>query len=220
MRQPNGYDSYNRLKAVLSEDRISVEQKHQTVRLGTAPRLVLAASNLFAPLPLEPGDRRFFITEFARFKVDAGDLREDWAAQVSAFKHALLTRDVSRFSPNAPPPMTRDKLAIIEQTRPGLEAAIAEAMLEREGPFAKDLLTTRQIRIWHTEQVTDRAVGIALSAAGAVKLGQLREGDLPEWGRAQVWAWKNVAHWQGRGRRDWAAHLVEGLTPALRIMAA
>jgi len=219
VRQPNDWEGYNRLKTVLTEDRISIEQKHLAVRTGTAPRLVLVASNLIAPLPLEPGDRRFFVPDFARSKIDAGNLRQNWVTQVSAFKHALLTRDVSRFLPNAPPPMTRDKQIIIEQTRPCLEAAIVDAMLEREGPFAKDLVTVRQIRLWHSEPVTDRAVGLALSVAGAVKLGQLGDGDLAELGRAKVWAWENIAHWQARGRRDWAEYLADGLTPVLRTRA-
>ena len=115
--------------------------------------------------------------------------------------------------------MTGDKQAIIEQTRPPLEAAIAEAMLEREGPFAKDLVTIRQVRLWHPEPVTDRAVGLALSTTGAVKLGQLGDGDLAELGRAKVWAWENIAHWQARGRRDWAEYLANGLTPVLRTRA-
>jgi hypothetical protein len=227
MRQPDGYDAANRFKTILTDDRISVEQKHAALRMGTAPPLVVMASNNFAFLPVEPGDRRYYIPVYVRERLPAevaDSLLRDLQGQCAAFSHWLRARDVRHFNPNSAPPDTPDKLAIIRQTRPGVEALIEDAIHDRAGPFALDLVTPNRVRQWLAgagENTSLKAIANALSALGAQRLGSLQAGDCSTEGRSAVWAVRNVDSWRFKKSREWGSHLgtSHGLQPETSLHA-
>lgn len=224
VRQPKGYEAANTFKAILTNEYVAATQKNAVLRQAKSPRLVAMASNYFAPLPMEPADRRYFVPAFVRERLPA-DVRDallaDLPRHCAAFSFWLRSRNVQAFDPGAPPPDTEDKLAIIRQTRPGVEALIADAIHDQEGPFAHDLVTPGRVRQWlygRGENASPKAIANALSDLGAPRLGGLQVGDCPTEGRAAVWAVRNIEFWKGKKSRDWGAHLQGVPAPGLRLV--
>ena len=132
------------LKTIITERRRRVRRlysnSYEVENLGS----VLAFTNHAAPIYLEDSDRRWFVFETAMTRPSAnyfdrlhGWLDKDGAAKVHGY---LLRRDVSRFNPNAAPPMTAAKLETLEASRGETRNAVIELWDDEMAPFDRPLL--------------------------------------------------------------------------------
>ncbi|WP_425990614.1 primase-helicase family protein [Brevundimonas sp. TWP2-3-2] len=213
LRQPNGYEAANRIKEIISEDKISIRAMRQDRTMATAPRWVIASSNEEVPLPITTKGRRFFVTDYMQPISDevAAPFYDNPDGEVAAFAFEMLNRDVSHFNPKVRPPVTEAQMAIARQTRPGFEGLISDAMEARDGPFERELVTSRGVRDWLRRigepGASDRAVTSALTNLHAKMIGGLQKDDAPHLGRANVWAWINVPAWKAQTSKEWGRHL-------------
>lgn len=210
--QRDGWEIVNRIKPLLSEDKIMTEAKHEARRLSLTPRLIAILSNDRTPLPIEPSDRRFFVPEYGAERLPPEFYHQLYAAldqEVPAFFSSLLTRDIGSFNPNAPPPMTAAKIELQAAVRPPIERQLREWILEREGPFAADIVipsaVLQVLKIAGYTGVNEGSVSKSLKELGAVPLGQLPKG--PWSGRVRCWAVRNHQSWGEVGPAAWASHL-------------
>jgi hypothetical protein len=210
----DGWDVANALKPLVSEDRILTEGKGDKRRSSSTPRVVLVLSNDEAPLPVEEGDRRFFVPAYGPPAREPGFYNALYAAlpqEVPAFFAALLSRDVSAFSPDAPPPFTASKADLQAVVRPPIERQLREWIADAIGPFAADIVVPRsvvdELRLaGHGFAANEQTVTRALKALGAAPLGQLPVGA--SWtGRPRCWVVRNREEWQGAGAAAWGRHI-------------
>lgn len=111
------YHHKNKLKAFITGETIQINAKMLPLRTERNHMNVVFLSNESQPLALEDGDRRYFVVYCPRkdhgelYKRVVASLQNDGAA---ALYHHLLQRDLSRFEPYSPPPMTAAKRDLIE----------------------------------------------------------------------------------------------------------
>lgn len=192
----------NELKPLITQPRISINAKHQRrYEIENCANFIFL-SNSHEALALEDGDRRYFVVH------SEADPREPayydalfrWIRESPGVAlHWLLARDISGFDPNKPPPMTRGKAAMIEASKPPLDAVLDELIEGGRYPFASDLidlLTTLQALIGPGGPAVGLTVNLtslsnALQRRGAVKFGQqkgrVRGVDV----RASLWSIRN-----------------------------
>jgi hypothetical protein len=115
----------------------------------------------------------------------------------------LESIDLSDFNPNAPPPMTAAKEALILDSRTDLVKELMIAIEDREGVFNRDLVTLAEIE-FHLAPVmragkTRNQLRKALHAVGVEKLGEQRVGSgisgHQGGGKVSLWAIRNVRFW-------------------------
>jgi hypothetical protein len=193
-------ETYESLKRWISDEVVTVNEKHVPKYPARTPRLILAFSNHQAPTALQEGDRRWWISRSPAEPKEPNyyeRLFGEGLKQVPAFLQFLLDRDVSHFKPSAPPPLTAAKLDIISWSRPAVEQEMEIMMKQATYPFTRDLvvaetvreeIATRQKGRWPSlREVTD-----ALKALGAVQVRQVRHSKSE---RLRPWAWRNVDQW-------------------------
>jgi hypothetical protein len=209
--------AYNRLKSVISEDVMLFEEKGVKLDHRNCPRLTIILSNIETPLPLEVGDRRFFVPEYGDL-LPSSDLLDaiygDIDGLAAEFLGVLLSRDVGHFDPTRPPPMTSAKEVITASVRPPLERQII-AMIDSElCPFDKDVVLVSRVRtaldLAGFRDVTDESVKRALKSLGATTGGQLPLRDQAGgWrGRPRYWVIRNFGLWEDRTPSEIADHLL------------
>ena len=146
---------------------------------------VVAFSNERAAITIPSDDRRWFC-----LWSDAGRLGERDASALWAWYHSggfeavagfLAARDVSRWNPSAPPPMTEAKAIMVQTGRSGVESHLVELMERRLGEFARGVVGAP----WHAladrlsgsvasgVRVHQAAIFAALKDAGWVDVGRL-----------------------------------------------
>ncbi len=111
----DGHEAANRLKPMVTDETIRAEAKGQSRRVELTPRLMVLLSNYETPIPMDLGDRRYFVPDFGPVPQPShfySRIVAAFAAEVPAFYDALKKRDVKHFNPCASPPMTEDKAAI------------------------------------------------------------------------------------------------------------
>lgn len=203
---------YNRLKPLLSDETILANEKHIRRREAMTPRAVMAFSNHAVPVSLEMGDRRFWIvrSEAARRDKDYYDrLFGEGLSQAGAFLHYLGMRDISRFNPSAPPPMTDAKAAIISDSRPRVEQVLRELLDSEHPSLCKDVVAVSHIRLLvqietQSSRFSNNQLTEALRAVGGVNLGQVRLGHER---RERLWAIRNAETWETASHEELRAYL-------------
>lgn len=198
------------LKDWFTAERFGVEGKGIPFHDGRTPRGIIIYSNHDAPLVIGPTSRRFFVGATTREKQPASYFREIYAAiadefVVGAFKHLLLTRDISGFNAEAEPPRTGARDAAEEASRTPLGRVIAGMIEERSGPFYRDIVLMREVegalRLPHMAgmvgPVEAGKVVAAMKQIGARKVGVSPGGDhrlitLPNGLKVRLWAVRNV----------------------------
>lgn len=215
----DGWDVANALKPLISEDRIMSEQKGEPRRSRSTPREIFILSNDEAPLPLEEGDRRFFVPAFGASPKSPAfyrALHDGLPDEAPAFFAALLARDVTGFNPSAAPPMTSGKLEVQRSVRPPIERQLREWVQDGFGVFAWDIVVpsdiVRQLNdAGFTHGVNAQSVLRVLKSLGGNSLGQLAPGT-HRIGRPRCWAIRNVESWLDATPTAWASHLARPLT--------
>ena len=227
LRQPKGFEASNRIKEFITEDMASIRPMRQERMLAPSPRWVWASSNERVPLPMTTRGRRWLATEYMRVapkQVADAFYDRDPDAQIAAFAHYMLSREVDHFNHKDPPFVTETQKAIARQTRPGFEGLFQDAMEAEDGPFAKPCGTAREIRDWLRRNgeagASDRAVTGALTNLGAVMVGGLQAGDSLRYGRANIWAWDRIDEIRAMSSRERGCLLDGdgGASPALRLI--
>ncbi|SFD89277.1 DUF5906 domain-containing protein, partial [Salipiger profundus] len=140
--QSDRAEAYNRMKVWISEETVTVEEKHQPRYEAQTPRLMIGFSNRSLPIKIEGDDRRFMFIEAPKAPLDDAyykRLFSEGLQQAAAFLDFLLRRDISNFSPHARPPMTALKVEVAAASRPAVEAEVEAMIQNEEAPFDREL---------------------------------------------------------------------------------
>ncbi|MER9941477.1 virulence-associated E family protein [Mesorhizobium sp. M0092] len=196
-------DAYETLKAIITEDTTTVNEKHEPRHVAKTPRIILAFANSDNPINIAPDDRRFFLVKSRAVPREPSyyaRLWNDGLAQAPAFYHFLMTRDISHFDASATPPMTEAKRQLVQSSRPACVRELEMVIAEGEAPFYRDLVTREEVHLAVRARSNSRANVSATAVADAMKeLGfvQLPQVRLPGAGghRPRLWAWRNKEVW-------------------------
>lgn len=142
-------ETSNKMKPLITQETVRVNQKHVKPYDVENTANFICTSNHDSPIKLEPGDRRWFVYKSPSRIKESGyyDHLFSWAEQnLAVIAHYLHSIDLSDFNPDAPPPMTPDKVALIEVSREPLERLLREMIEANEKPFGdKDLVLLRDV---------------------------------------------------------------------------
>ncbi|MEE7450196.1 hypothetical protein MRF4_21630 [Methylobacterium radiotolerans] len=213
------------LKQWFTGEEFPVEGKGITFYDGRTPRGILIFSNHDAPLVVGPGSRRFFVGATTREKPNPAYFAEIYAAiedeaVVGAFKHLLLTRDISRFNPHAEPPRTGAREEAERASRTPLGTIFAQMIEEETGVFYRDVILIREAEealapmraIGRAEYVNTNKVVAALKQVGAQQVGVNPDGKhrlitMPDGTKARLWAVRNPARWREASDKELKAEV-------------
>lgn len=141
--------AYNALKQYITEDFIMAKEKHVTEYKARTPYAMIALSNDPKPMAFEYKERRFSVYETLvepRNSKYYERLFNFTDAELSAFKFFLMSRDLTGFSPDAPPPPTEDKRLLEEQSYSPAKAALDLGIQLRMPPFKGDVVTIHMVQ--------------------------------------------------------------------------
>lgn len=158
-------------------------------------------------LPIDPGDRRYFVY-YSPLTPQSPEYYDALFGQLPEYapcvKKLLLTRNLSRFNPAKPPPVTEHKVEMIEDSLPPLDQRIREMVENFEPPFHTDFVTAGEVlqRVGDVgRHMSERKIGRALARLGHQNHGQKRIfKDQPQ-RRAFLWSVRN---------HDLVAEMTEG----------
>lgn len=193
---------YNDLKEWITQESVTVEEKHIQAYEAATPRGFLAFSNEQIPTRIAPDDRRFYVlrSEMTQQSPDYYERLFDAinGAEAAAFKHHLMNRDISGFRPDARPPMTAAKAELIADTRAPIETRIEQVIESEQGLFAKDLVTLEAVRSAAREDFGDRKPSVQAVTAAMRSLGHKalpNQVRLDDGTRPRLWAIRNHEKW-------------------------
>ncbi len=206
------------LKALITRERIVVNQKYVPIYTLPDRANYLFTSNQPDAFYLEPGDRRFFVHEIKALTApdDFYKQIDRWRRKGGAaalFYHLLNQVDCSEFNPKAPAPATAAKADMVWMGASALDEFSADlladpvATLRTEGRvLTRDLFTLEELKCLLPEDVAGpgyhpRSFGKALRRAGfrcyLTKVG----GSV-----LKLWAVRDPTGWEGRSHAERAAH--------------
>lgn len=155
---------YNALKAPITNDIIEIQFKGADCVNVMNTTNYLAFSNKVDALPLEQGDRRWFVI-FTPWGKDAqamqdtfqrvvGMVPDDWFAKVanafrnhaSAIRQNFLDADLSNFNRHAPAPETDEKRTMRQSSIYGLEAAVIAILEAKPKGVTDNVLSLAALR--------------------------------------------------------------------------
>ena len=189
-----------RIKGIITDDRLTINRKGvATYEIANFAHLMMFSNDRDA-VAIDPDDRRWLVWESQATARDA-DYYTALGAWISAsgdaiFLNFLLARDISAFNPNAAPPRTAGRTALVYESRPTTWAYLDELRAEGAAPFHHDLVTARDltnaVSAARQGTLTDQGAARYLRDIGAVCIGQKRLGD----GRKpRLWAIRNSEIW-------------------------
>ena len=132
--------STDRLKALITEDRITIEEKYQPAKTMQSFHRIFGASNHEHFAPTDRDDRRFFFLKVNEgWKQDASKFNPLFAAYsdeytVPAFVHYLLNLDISTFNPATDRPRTTEHAKQKILSLEGLDRFLYEVLQAAEIP--------------------------------------------------------------------------------------
>jgi hypothetical protein len=208
------FEVSDKLKTLITAPEITVEAKNVDFFSGHTPNLVFILSNDRRPLALTEGSRREWMPDFVEGRPDEAfffALHESLDRELPCFLGALLQRDISGFSADAPPPMTAAKAEAIQDSRPTLVVQLEEMISIRAGPFDRDVFIPAHA------MAELRSTGHAVSEA-QVKKALKQLGCRPcknqvapggHWaGSPRVWSVRNHDRWADATKTDLRDHLL------------
>ncbi|AXT36523.1 hypothetical protein D1820_16885 [Phaeobacter sp. LSS9] len=199
---PGRRDVLNSLKPKITQLLIPLRKKYANKR--DIPNTVnfIAFSNFFDALPLDYDDRRYFVVGTDAERRDVAYYNRLWGWTEKSYGvilNWLLKRDLSKFNPNAKPPMTAAKREMTQSSRPVVEAEIARMIAEREPPFDLDLVEIKrvlQVLSDYMREANLSAVQKGLKANGAKNLGQKKALIQGREQKVSLWVVRDVAKWE------------------------
>lgn len=199
----------NKIKSWITDNTIEVHKKGlepYDIRNRMQP---LATTNFDDALQLDNNDRRWAIGEMrgplsAAESMDLyGFLLSDRAPGV--LRHIFRRVDTSGFKPAARAPDTMAKKDMVQAGIGGWESRLVEAMIAQEAPFDRDIFTLRGVADLMMGQ------GMTQHAIGRMLRGPLFKCELlPNWRKARMWAWRNIAVWSKASDGQRAQHMETG----------
>ena len=132
--------SSDRLKALITEDRITIEEKYQPAKTMQSFHRIFGASNHEHFAPTDRDDRRFFFLRVNEaWKQNAAKFDPLFAAfsdghTIPAFVHHLLSLDISKFNPAADRPRTTEHAKQKMLSLEGLDRFLHEILQAAEIP--------------------------------------------------------------------------------------
>jgi hypothetical protein len=204
-------DVANRMKSLITDDRIRINTKNVS-EYDIVNRInMIASSNFIDAMALGGGDRRYmpYLSKAGRLPEEFSDAYNEWLLEggAEAISYYLANEvDISSFRPNAAAPMTESKKIVIEATRSNLVKVVEELADSMTGPFADDLVEISKC----VEFVNSGRFGVKASAntmanaikeIGGAKIGKFRHVSMVG-GREQepwvtLWAVRNADKYEG-----------------------
>ncbi|WP_426046200.1 DUF5906 domain-containing protein [Brevundimonas sp. TWP3-1-2b1] len=208
------FDVSDKLKTLITQQHQQVESKGRNFYWGRTPNLVFVLSNDRRPLALGEGARREWMPDFVTDKpLDEAffvALNGALNAELPGFAASLLERDISRFNPAAPPPMTSAKAEAIQDSRPVLDVQLEEMIGSFATPFDRDVVITRDVvhelrcaGMPATENQIRKALR-RLDCRACIN----QAAPSPQWhGSPRVWAVRNAARWVDATKTELRDHI-------------
>ena len=207
-RRKDAEDQANRLKPLITEDRIAVVKKGKDGRTVDNYTTIFASSNHEDAALFGTYDRRYDViaTDSHRMSLELSTRVYALIDRPGALLHLCLAyaKDASTFNPNAAPPQTTAKLAMIEANRGDWAQQMRDAFDAREWPFCGDVVAVSDVIVWLGDEFrpapSDKAVrGELLSMAdGAFNaLAQRRHGARTQ--QKRVIVLRNITSWKKAG---------------------
>lgn len=171
----------NRLKPLVAAPPYTLRVNIKFEPQYEVPNIVAAIffTNMDNALSLSKQDRRYFVTWNHGQPRDPSyyETLATWYANGGAAMAArwLFSRDVSAFKAKGRAPDTAAKGAMRLAALPDLEATIHDGLVNREGPFARRLVTVGEVAEWVRDFIgpfrppSPRRLACALKAAGAIQ---------------------------------------------------
>jgi hypothetical protein len=164
----------------------------------------LIFSNSETALPLEKGDRRFWVVRSDHYPQDAKHyadlyrLRDD-PEFIAAVIEFLSARNISSFNPGAHPPMTTAKAELLNNTRGEAEAALDDVIKK----WPVDIISSTDIStiIGDDQTPSGGQLGRMATRAGLIKVGRLNCGP----NKPTAYAVRNHEKWQTADAASWRA---------------
>ena len=163
------------LKSLITEKALDINVKYGANKKMYVYANMLMFSNHDNAMPLDEGDRRYWVIRHMREakSVDYYTSIFDWL-ESDGPAHAFnffLNRDISSYDHAAPAPMTPAKLAMIKSARPEDEQTLVDAVEDREGIFALDVVPSGLV-IKYVEQRRGEPMPIAERRGFLKRLGR------------------------------------------------
>ena len=202
-------DMANRLKPIITEPTLRIEEKKRSIYSIPNHLNLLAFTNHEDALPIEAGDRRWLVVSSPMKPM--GDEYYDrlWAflegAGPSAVKHFLLNRRVT-LNAKGMAPRTKGKDEMRRRSLSEAEQYLAEMLEGREGPFAFDLIRLDDLIACvpndlkrHTRNIRGKVSDWLKNEVGAVKHTRYTKGDDSDRTSSQLWSVRNHDEWEAAG---------------------
>lgn len=188
-----------KLKSWISEDTVRIKEKYQPTLEYDNVTNFLTFTNHKDAMIIEPGDRRYFVifSPMTQQTPEYYDNLFSWMHKnLGQIKNYLLNRDISKFNPNTPPPMTDAKRIMMNETKGGLRQDLETLMEENSQPFNKDVFTLVQLedvmRQRGMKRVATKTLTHALESLGVTVLGKVKLADSTT---PNVYCWKKHEEW-------------------------
>ena len=179
---------YNDLKRIATETRIQQRRLYVDYKVIETQTCILVYTNLKDALNIEKEDERFFVVSNTDDKREQSfykayhKWREDKGSNY--VRWFLENRDISKFDPMAPPPMTEAKKAMIGDTGHPLTLKLREMLDEGEHPFGLDtkIIGSTELAHYigkhhrgkHVQYANDtKQIKKSLEEIGGIELGQI-----------------------------------------------
>ena len=178
------YYFVEKLKSIVTETSGSINRKYGKKEFRQIFCNVIAFSNHTDALKIDENDRRWWVI---KTKVSPKEpkyyselfqwLETDGPAE---FLQYLKNMDLSDFDYAAPPPVTKAKIEMIEESRSEVETCIRDAHEMKTGVFEHDIVSTEIVTIWVQNQLgVDRLSWQDKKTIGYV-LKRLCDEELPQ----------------------------------------
>lgn len=144
------FEVSDKLKTLITATELKVEAKNVDFFDGHTPNLIILLSNDRRPLALTEGSRREWMPDYVDSRPDDAffqALHSSLATELPCFLQALACRDVSRFNPDAPPPMTTAKAEAIEDSRSSLVVRLESMIDAAAKPFDRDVVLLAEVAL-------------------------------------------------------------------------
>lgn len=190
LRAPNVLDRRalsNKLKPITAAppDVLTINRKGMHPYNLANRMFVLAFSNDLVPIIISSQDRRWFCVWSSATALAKEDAEKIWTfyknGGYEAVGNWLMERDVSKFNPNARPPMTEYKRNMIEDGMSGTESYLVDMVANKIGEFQKgvvgaplhSLCDRLSVQMPNNNKIYLNALMHALQEAGWVDMGRV-----------------------------------------------
>lgn len=141
---------YNKLKPTITDEELQINIKHMPLlRFPNRGNYVFLSNYQYA-MSIDRGDRRLWIW-FSKMKPKPPAYYAElyrWLNDPKSYPallHWLLDRDLSKFNPKAPPPMTLAKEAMVRASAPEIEQYLRAAAEAGTWPLQYDIVSATHI---------------------------------------------------------------------------